>query len=100
VRTGYLVDTDWIFDHLSGVTAVTTRLTELRLAGLAVSIISLAELYEGVHYSRDPLRSDASLQQFLPSCRCSPSTMRCAGSSVASAVDYVSKGGRSVTSTC
>jgi len=47
VRTGYLVDTDWIIDHLSGVTAVTTRLTELGPAGLAVSIISLAELYEG-----------------------------------------------------
>jgi hypothetical protein len=42
VRTGYLVDTDWIIDHLNGVAAVTTRLTELRSAGLAMSIISLA----------------------------------------------------------
>ena len=32
---------------------------------MAVSIISLAELYEGVHYSRDPVHSEASLQQFL-----------------------------------
>jgi tRNA(fMet)-specific endonuclease VapC len=65
VRAGYLVDTDWIIDHLSGATAVTKRLAELRPAGLAVSIISLAELYEGIHYSRDPVRSEASLQQFL-----------------------------------
>jgi tRNA(fMet)-specific endonuclease VapC len=65
VRTGYLVDTDWIIDHLSGTTAATKRLAELRPAGLAVSIISLAELYEGIHYSRDPVRSEASLQQFL-----------------------------------
>ena len=65
MTTGYLVDTDWIIDHLSGVAGVTARLTELRPAGLAVSIISLAELYEGVHYSRDPVRSEASLQQFL-----------------------------------
>jgi predicted nucleic acid-binding protein len=65
VTTGYLVDTDWIIDHLTGVAGVTARLTELRPAGLAVSIISLAELYEGVHYSRDPVRSEASLQQFL-----------------------------------
>jgi tRNA(fMet)-specific endonuclease VapC len=65
VTTGHLVDTDWIIDHLSGVTAVTTRLTALRSAGLAVSIISLAELYEGIHYSRDPVRSEASLQRFL-----------------------------------
>ena len=65
MTTGYLVDTDWIIDHLSGVAGITARLTELRPAGLAVSIISLAELYEGVHYSRDPVRSEASLQQFL-----------------------------------
>ena len=54
MRAGYLIDTDWIIDHLNGVAAVTARLNERRAAGLAVSIISLAELYEGVHYSRDP----------------------------------------------
>jgi tRNA(fMet)-specific endonuclease VapC len=67
VRAGYLLDTDWIIDHLNGVAAVSARLKELHLAGLAMSIISLAELYEGVHYSRDPSRSEASLLQFLPS---------------------------------
>jgi tRNA(fMet)-specific endonuclease VapC len=65
VRAGYLLDTDWIIDHLNGVAAVTARLKELQPTGLAVSIISLAELYEGVHYSRDPVRSETSLQQFL-----------------------------------
>ena len=65
MRAGYLLDTDWIIDHLNGVAAVTMRLNELQPAGLAVSIISLAELYEGVHYSRDPVRSEISLQQFL-----------------------------------
>jgi hypothetical protein len=53
VRAGYLLDTDWIIDHLNGVAAVAARLKELQPAGLAASIISLAELYEGVHYSRD-----------------------------------------------
>jgi len=65
VRAGYLLDTDWIIDHLNGVAAVTARLNELRATGFAVSIISLAELYEGVHYSRYPVRSEISLQQFL-----------------------------------
>ena len=65
MRAGYLVDTDWIIDHLNGVAAVTARLNELRPGGLAVSIVSLAELYEGVHYSRYPVRSEISLQQFL-----------------------------------
>lgn len=58
MRAGYLIDPDWIIDHLKGVAAVTARLHELRSVGLAVSIISLAELYEGVHYSRDPVRSE------------------------------------------
>jgi predicted nucleic acid-binding protein len=65
VRAGYLLDTDWIIDHLNGVAAVSARLKELEPAGLAVSITSLAELHEGVHYSRDPIRSE-TLQQ-LPS---------------------------------
>jgi hypothetical protein len=43
VRAGYLLDTDWIIDHLNGVAAVAARLKELQPAGLAVSIISLAD---------------------------------------------------------
>ncbi len=52
----YLIDTD---------DRVTRRLEELAPAGLALSIISLAELYEGVFYSRDPVESEAALQRFL-----------------------------------
>ena len=33
--------------------------------GLDLSIISVAELYEGVYYSRDPLQSEVSLREFL-----------------------------------
>ena len=43
MRAGYLLDTDWIIDHLNGVAAVAARLKELQPAGLAASIISLAE---------------------------------------------------------
>lgn len=64
-RPAYLIDTDWVIDHLCGIAAVTQKLQELEPEGLAISIISLAELYEGVHYSRDPSRSMAALQQFL-----------------------------------
>lgn len=62
---GYLVDTDWIIDHFNGIGAITERLQQLRPEGVAISIVSLAELYEGVHYSRDPARSEANLQRFL-----------------------------------
>jgi tRNA(fMet)-specific endonuclease VapC len=60
-----LIDTDWVIDHLNHVARVTQRLEELAPAGLALSIISLAELYEGVYYSRDPVESEAALQRFL-----------------------------------
>jgi tRNA(fMet)-specific endonuclease VapC len=61
----YLIDTDWVIDHLRQVEAVTTRLEELAPEGLALSIVSLAELYEGVYYSRDPARSEEALKRFL-----------------------------------
>jgi tRNA(fMet)-specific endonuclease VapC len=41
------------------------RLDELQLHGLALSIISLAELYEGVYYSRDPEGDEQDLNNFL-----------------------------------
>jgi tRNA(fMet)-specific endonuclease VapC len=61
----YLIDTDWIIDHLNHIEHVTRRLEELAPEGLALSINSLAELYEGVDYSRDPVESAAALQRFL-----------------------------------
>jgi predicted nucleic acid-binding protein len=42
----YLIDTDWVIDHLNHIEHVTRRLEELAPEGLALSIISLAELYE------------------------------------------------------
>jgi tRNA(fMet)-specific endonuclease VapC len=61
----YLIDTDWVIDHLNQVEPVTTRLHELAPDGLALSVVSLGELYEGVYYSQDPAASEASLQRFL-----------------------------------
>lgn len=62
----YLIDTDWLIDHLSGVEKVKDKLEELAPEGLAISIISLAEVYEGIFYSREPQRSERALQEFLP----------------------------------
>ena len=61
----YLIDTDWVIDHLRQVEATTRRLEEFTPAGLAMSIVSLAELYEGVYYSRDPVQSEEVLKNFL-----------------------------------
>jgi tRNA(fMet)-specific endonuclease VapC len=61
----FLVDTDWVIEYLRGTPAMVTRLTELQAQGLALSIISLAELYEGVFYSRDPEGDGRDLADFL-----------------------------------
>ena len=47
--------------------AIVDRLEELQEAGLALSVISLAELYEGVYYSRDPERNEQAFNNFLRS---------------------------------
>ncbi len=61
----YLLDTDWVIDHFNRVEAVTSRLRELQPRGLALSIISVAELWEGVCFSKDPERSQSILEEFL-----------------------------------
>jgi len=51
----YLIDTDWIIDHFNQVGRTTEKLKELRPAGITMSVVSLAELYEGIFYSRERL---------------------------------------------
>ena len=61
----YLIDTDWVIHYLHAHPGIVTRLDELQPQGLALSIISLAELYEGVYYSRDPEGDEQDLNNFL-----------------------------------
>jgi len=61
----YLVDTDWAVHWLHSNERIRKRMEELRGQGLALSAVSLAELWEGVHYSRDPLQSEHGLNDFL-----------------------------------
>jgi tRNA(fMet)-specific endonuclease VapC len=61
----FLIDTDWVIDHFKGVTQVTLRLKELQPRGLGLSVVSAAELWEGAYFSRDPKRSQETLEGFL-----------------------------------
>ena len=61
----YLIDTDWVINHLKGEERVVRKLGELAPEGMAMSVISLAEIYEGVYYSRDPAKSRQLLKEFL-----------------------------------
>jgi len=65
MKIGYLVDTDWIIHYLSGSEEIIQKLEEFRPQGLAVSIIALAELYEGVYYSKNPEASQKGVDDFL-----------------------------------
>ncbi len=67
MKASYLIDTDWVIDHFNKVERVTRKLEELVPKGLALSVISLAELYEGVYYSRNPEESQKVLKDFLAS---------------------------------
>jgi predicted nucleic acid-binding protein len=57
----YLVDSDWIIDCLHGDERAVDTLRELAPAGLATSIISVAEIYEGAYSQVDP---DGHLETF------------------------------------
>ncbi len=61
----YLVDTDWIIHALYEIPAFTQRLNELFNEGIGISIISMAELYQGVFYSYDPQSNEARMLDFL-----------------------------------
>jgi predicted nucleic acid-binding protein len=50
----YLVDSDWIADDLAGKQEAVTLLERLVSDGIAVSLITLGEMYEGSYYGRDP----------------------------------------------
>ncbi len=61
----YLVDTDWVIHYLNGQLAIVERLSQLQPQGIGLSIVSLAELWEGVYYSSDAEGNERYLQNFL-----------------------------------
>ena len=65
MTTTYLVDTDWVIHYLNGRQDIVERLEVLKPEGLGLSVVSLAELYEGVYYSRDPEGDERGLNDFL-----------------------------------
>jgi predicted nucleic acid-binding protein len=49
----YLVDSDWVIDYLAGRQQAITLLSSLAIEGLAISLITFGEIYEGIYYGRD-----------------------------------------------
>jgi len=63
--SGYLIDTDWIIDVSHAQPGATRILAALSPGGVAVSLISYGELYEGAYFARDRAAALADLQGFL-----------------------------------
>jgi len=61
----HLLDTDWAIDHFHRVERVVRRLEQFSPEGLGLSVIPLAELYEGGFNSTDPVGNERVLQGFL-----------------------------------
>ncbi|MBE3588104.1 MAG: type II toxin-antitoxin system VapC family toxin [Thermoanaerobacteraceae bacterium] len=61
----YLLDTDWAVYYLRGKEPFVDSIKRYRQAGMAMSIISVAELYEGVFRSPEPEEKELSLNDFL-----------------------------------
>ncbi len=61
----YLVDTNKVVDYLRQESDVVRQLQALRRDGLAVSIITVAELFEGVYRGANPTEAETGVQEFL-----------------------------------
>lgn len=61
----YLLDTDWVIHYLNANATVVERVDACRADGVAVSILTVGELYEGVFGSTDPKDTERTVEQFL-----------------------------------
>jgi tRNA(fMet)-specific endonuclease VapC len=61
----YLIDTDWLIDATTGRLDAQRTLSSLSDDGLAVSILTVAELYEGAFRTPDPSHTLAGMREFL-----------------------------------
>lgn len=63
----YLVDTDYVADYLKGQHNVAALLEPLLPEGLAISIVTFAEVYEGIFYGHNRPQHEAGFRNFLKS---------------------------------
>lgn len=61
----HLLDTGWMVRHFRGSQRYTDTLVKIGSPQLALSIISIAELYEGVYRAANPTAAEQALRQFL-----------------------------------
>jgi tRNA(fMet)-specific endonuclease VapC len=63
----YLVDSDWVIDYLAGSLEALELLDRLADDGVAISIVTYMEVFQGVERSDDPQGAERQLSAFLQS---------------------------------
>lgn len=61
----YLIDTPWVIDHLAGLPEATELLSQLAEEGIAISIITYMEAFQGTEREPDPRLAQAKLDSFV-----------------------------------
>ena len=61
----HLVDTDWVADYLKARPDAVQVLRGLISTGVAISLITYGEIYEGISFGRDPKLEEAGFRRFL-----------------------------------
>lgn len=68
----YLADSDLVVDYLNGRPTAVTLLNTLLPAGLAISLVTYGEIYDGIYGGRDPMQAERAFRRFLRSIRVLP----------------------------
>lgn len=61
----FLVDTDWVIDYLKGRQRALDLFAGLITEGIAISLISYGEIYEGIYYGGRQQSAELGFTQFL-----------------------------------
>lgn len=61
----YLIDSDWVIDHLDGVPQAVALLDQLAADGIAISIITYMEVFQGRMRSPNAQEAQDKLERFL-----------------------------------
>lgn len=72
--SGFLLDSDCVIHCLKGNTHAIQRVRQAEVSGISLSILSYAELWEGVFHARDRRSSTSDLEEFITHVRVIPVT--------------------------
>ncbi len=61
----HLIDSDWVIDHLEDIPAAVELLDKLTADGIAISIITYMEVFQGIDRSPNPHEARRKFEAFI-----------------------------------